>query len=187
MIRCFFDVDGVLLDFEGSFLKAMTHFLIRDWGCAALPIFVTVVAVYACWIGVVKLASYLGWGGTEIATWKSQSYGAYAAQGAAGTGSAGMGFVFLAVTAASILLADRITKGDLLSPVFFALVLGAWLLKFVVFLVLVFTLREASFVDPVVLFVTLVIAVLGGLVTDLVAVSRGRVPYVSDITLPGSS
>ncbi len=100
---------------------------------------------------------------------------------------AGMGFVFLAVTAVSILLADRITKGDLLSPVFFALVLGAWLLKFVVFLVLVFTLREASFVDPVVLFVTLVIAVLGGLVTDLVAVSRGRVPYVSDITLPGSS
>ena len=100
---------------------------------------------------------------------------------------AGMGFVFLAVTAASILLADRITKGDLLSPVFFALVLGAWLLKFVVFLVLVFTLREASFVDPVVLFVTLVVAVLSGLVTDLVAVSRGRVPYVSDITLPGSS
>ncbi|WP_179873522.1 hypothetical protein [Microcella indica] len=100
---------------------------------------------------------------------------------------AGMGFVFLAVTAVSILLADRITKGDLLSPVFFALVLGAWLLKFVVFLVLVFTLREASFIDPVVLFVTLVIAVLGGLVTDLVAVSRGRVPYVSDITLPGSS
>lgn len=100
---------------------------------------------------------------------------------------AGMGFVFLAVTAVSILLADRITKGDLLSPVFFALVLGAWLFKFVVFLVLVFTLREASFIDPVVLFVTLVIAVLGGLVTDLVAVSRGRVPYVSDITLPGSS
>ena len=100
---------------------------------------------------------------------------------------AGMGFVFLAVTAASILLADRITKGDLLSPVFFALVLGAWLLKFVIFLVLVFTLREASFVDPVVLFVTLVIAVLGGLVTDLVAVSHGRVPYVSDVTLPGSS
>ena len=100
---------------------------------------------------------------------------------------AGMGFVFLAVTAVSILLADRITKGDLLSPVFFALVLGAWLLKFVVFLVLVFTLREASFVDPVVLFVTLVLAVLGGLVTDLVAVSRGRVPYVSDITLPGPS
>jgi hypothetical protein len=100
---------------------------------------------------------------------------------------AGMGFVFLAVTAGSILLADRLTKGDLLSPVFFAVVLGAWLLKFVVFLVLVFTLREAAFVDPVVLFVTLVIAVLGGLVTDLVAVSRGRVPYVSDIVLPGPS
>ena len=99
---------------------------------------------------------------------------------------AGMGFVFLAVTAASILLADRLTRGDLLSPVFFAVVLGAWLLKFVLFLVLVFTLREATFLDPVVLFVTLVIAVLGTLVTDLVAVSRGRVPYVSDISLPNS-
>jgi len=99
---------------------------------------------------------------------------------------AGMGFVFLAVTAASILLADRLTRGDLLSPVFFAVVLGAWLLKFVLFLVLVFTLREAPFLDPVVLFVTLVIAVLGTLVTDLVAVSRGRVPYVSDISLPNS-
>ncbi len=99
---------------------------------------------------------------------------------------AGMGFVFLAVTAASILLADRLTRGDLLSPVFFAIVLGSWLVKFVLFLVLVFTLREASFVDPVVLFVTLVIAVLGTLVTDLVAVSRGRVPYVSDISLPNS-
>ena len=88
---CFFVAIPIQVGF--SFLKAMTHFLIRDWGCAALPIFVTVVAVYACWIGVVKLASYLGWGGTEIATWKSQSYGAYAAQGAAGTGSAGMGFV----------------------------------------------------------------------------------------------
>ncbi len=26
MIRCFFDVDGVLLDFEGSFLKAVSHY-----------------------------------------------------------------------------------------------------------------------------------------------------------------
>lgn len=100
---------------------------------------------------------------------------------------AGMGFVFLAVTAVSILLADGLTKGDLLSPVFFAVVLGAWLLKFVVFLVLVFTLREAPFVDTTVLFATLVLAVLGGLVTDLVAVSRGRVPHVSDIALPGDS
>lgn len=93
---------------------------------------------------------------------------------------AGMGFVFLAVTAGSILLADRVTKGDLLSPAYFGIVLGAWLLKFALFLVLVFTLRDAPFVEPTVLFITLVVAVLGGLVVDLVAVARARVPYVSD-------
>jgi hypothetical protein len=97
-----------------------------------------------------------------------------------------MGFLFLAVTAASILLADRITKGDLLSPAYFAVVLGAWLLKFALFLVLVFTLRDAPFVEPTVLFITLVIAVLGGLVVDLVAVARARIPYVSDLPSHGS-
>jgi hypothetical protein len=100
---------------------------------------------------------------------------------------AGMGFVFLAVTAASILLADRATRGDLLSPAYFAIVLGSWLLKFVLFLVLVFTLREAAFIEPTVLFITLVIAVLGGLVVDLVAVARARVPYVSDTASPGGA
>lgn len=98
---------------------------------------------------------------------------------------AGMGFVFLGLTAASILLADRVTGSDLLSPAYFGIVIGAWMLKFIVFIALVFALRDASFVEPVVLFVTLVAAVIGGLVTDLVAVTRSRVPYVSDVRLPG--
>lgn len=97
---------------------------------------------------------------------------------------AGMGFVFLALTAASILLADRVTGSDLLSPAYFGIVIGAWILKFIVFLVLVFTLRDATFVEPVVLFACLVAAVIGGLVTDIIAVTRSRVPYV-DVMLPG--
>lgn len=97
---------------------------------------------------------------------------------------AGMGFVFLGLTAASILLADRVTGTDLLSPAYFGIVIGTWILKFILFLVLVFTLREADFVEPVVLFVCLVAAVLGGLVTDIVAATRSRVPYVSDVRLP---
>ncbi len=97
---------------------------------------------------------------------------------------AGMGFVFLGLTAASILLADRVTGNDLLSPAYFGIVLGTWVLKFIVFLALVFTLRDASFVEPVVLFVCLVAAVIGGLVTDIIAVTRSRVPYVSDVRLP---
>lgn len=98
---------------------------------------------------------------------------------------AGMGFVFLGLTAASILLADRVTGSDLLSPAYFGIVIGAWIVKFIVFLVLVFSLRDAGFVEPTVLFFTLVAAVLGGLITDIVAVTRSRVPYVSDVRLPG--
>ncbi len=97
---------------------------------------------------------------------------------------AGMGFVFLGLTAASILVADRVTGSDLLSPAYFGIVIGSWMLKFIGFLVLVFTLRDAPFVDGVVLFATLVIAVLAGLVTDIVAITRARVPYVSDVQLP---
>lgn len=97
---------------------------------------------------------------------------------------AGMGFVFLGLTAASILLADRVTGSDLLSPAYFGIVIGSWIIKFVVFLVLVFSLRDAAFVEPTVLFITLVAAVVGGLVTDMVAVTRSRVPYVSDVRLP---
>lgn len=97
---------------------------------------------------------------------------------------AGMGFVFLALTAASILIADRVTGSDLLSPAYFGIVIGSWILKFIAFLVLVFSLRDAAFVDGTVLFVTLVIAVVAGLVTDIIAITRARVPYVSDVTLP---
>lgn len=97
---------------------------------------------------------------------------------------AGMGFVFLGLTAASILLADRVTGSDLLSPAYFGIVIGSWIVKFIVFLVLVFSLRDAPFVEPTVLFFTLVAAVVGGLVTDMIAVTRSRVPYVSDVRLP---
>ena len=72
----------------------------------------------------------------------------------------------------------------LLSPAYFGIVIGSWIVKFVVFLVLVFSLRDAPFVEPTVLFITLVAAVVGGLVTDMVAVTRSRVPYVSDVRLP---
>lgn len=97
---------------------------------------------------------------------------------------AGMGFVFLGLTAASILLADRVTGSDLLSPAYFGIVIGSWMLKFIAFLVLVFSLRDAPFVDGIVLFAALVVAVLAGLVTDIVAITRSRVPYVSDVQLP---
>ena len=65
--------------------------------------------------------------------------------------------------------------------------LGTWLLKFVVFLAAVFWLGNQERLDRLVLFITIVASVFASLVTDLVVVARSRMPYVSDITLPGET
>jgi hypothetical protein len=98
---------------------------------------------------------------------------------------AGLGFALLGLTPLSIIWGFKVGHGDVLSPGFFAVVLGTWLIKFVVFLAAVFWLGDQQWLDSTVLFVTIVAAVLGGLVTDLVVVAQSRMPYVSDISLPG--
>ena len=94
---------------------------------------------------------------------------------------AAMALVFLGVTAVSIIVAAKFDIGG-----FFAIVMGAWLLKFVVFIVLILVLGDQPWIDSKVLFLTLVIAVIGTLVVDVVVVTRSRMPYVSDVELPGS-
>ena len=74
-----------------------------------------------------------------------------------------------------------------MSPGFFSAVLGTWLLKFVVFLAAVFWLGDQEWLDRLVLFITIVASVLASLVTDLVVVAKSRMPYVSDISLPGDT
>lgn len=98
---------------------------------------------------------------------------------------AGLGFALLGLTPVSIIWGFKLGKGDVLSPGFFSAVLGTWLLKFVVFLAAVFWLGDQAWLDRTVLFVTIVASVLATLVTDLVVVAKSRMPYVSDITLPG--
>ncbi len=93
--------------------------------------------------------------------------------------------VFLGITTASVMIATRVSKGDLLNVTFFAIVMGAWLLKFVLFLVVVFLLRGQPWIQPIVLFLSLIVAVLGTLVVDVVVIARSRQPYVSDLPEPG--
>jgi hypothetical protein len=89
--------------------------------------------------------------------------------------------VFLGITTASVMIATRVSKGDLLNVTFFGIVMGAWLLKFVLFLVVVFLLRGQPWIQPIVLFLSLIVAVLGTLVVDVVVIARSRQPYVSDL------
>ena len=100
---------------------------------------------------------------------------------------AALGYALLGLTPLSIMWGFRLGKGDVLSPGFFSAVLGTWLLKFVVFLAAVFWLGDQQWLDRLVLFITIVASVLASLVTDLVVVARSRMPYVSDITLPGET
>lgn len=108
----------------------------------------------------------------------------YFVAGGSGVASALVGtalaVVFLAITALSILIAGKYSI-----TVFFGIVMGAWLLKFVLFLVIVFLLKDLPWVHTVVLFLSIVAGVVGTLVVDVVVIARSRMPYVSDVTLPG--
>ena len=96
-----------------------------------------------------------------------------------------LGGVFLAITAASILIANRFFGTDLYVPIFFGIVLGGWILKFVLFLVVVLVLREQAWVNPVIMFLAIVFGVLGSLAVDALVLLRMRMPNVSDVALPG--
>ncbi len=89
-----------------------------------------------------------------------------------------MAVVFMGITAASILLANRFASSDLFVGVFFGIVLGGWLLKFLVFIVLVVVLRDAPWLEPTVLFLSLVAGVIASLVVDVLVVAKSRMPYV---------
>src|SRR5690606_21047256 len=91
---------------------------------------------------------------------------------------AGLTAIFMGFTAASILLASSISKNEPTSTIFFGVVLGAWLLKFVVFIVLLVILRDQPFIVPMVMFLSILAAVIGSLIVDVLAFVRARVPYV---------
>ena len=93
--------------------------------------------------------------------------------------------VFLGLTAVSILLAGRVAKGDATNPAFYGIVLGAGAIKIVLFVIAAILLRGVEGLDFVVFFWAVIAATFGSLVADMVAVARSRIPYVSDIELPG--
>ncbi len=92
--------------------------------------------------------------------------------------------VFLGFTAGSILIANRWYGDPLYVPIFFGLVMGAWVLKFAVFIVTLLVLRDQPWLEGKVFFVALVASVVVSLVIDVVVMLRMRIPHVSDVTLP---
>ncbi|MGK9148716.1 hypothetical protein KXS11_13895 [Plantibacter flavus] len=97
---------------------------------------------------------------------------------------AAMALVFLGITSVSILFANRWSGQDFFVGILFGVVMGSWLVKFVLFLVLGFILKDQPWVNPPMLFGTLIVGVIGSLVIDAVVAAKVRVPYVSDDVLP---
>lgn len=93
--------------------------------------------------------------------------------------------VFLAITALSILIANRWFGDPLFVPIFFGIVLGGWLVKFVVFIVVLLVLRGQEWIVPPVFFVGLIAGIVASLAVDVVVMLRMRLPYVSDVVMPG--
>ena len=95
-----------------------------------------------------------------------------------------MAVVFMGITAASILLANRYAGNENSIGAFFGIVMGGWLLKFIVFLVLLILLKDQPWINPLVLFLSIIAGVLGSLVVDAIVLFKSRMPYASDVVLP---
>ena len=96
---------------------------------------------------------------------------------------AGLTALFMALTAGTIVVAAKVTGNEPSSVLFFGIVLGGWLLKFVLFIAILLLLRGQPFLEPLIFFFAILAAVIGSLVVDVIAFVGARVPYVGDVSL----
>jgi len=112
----------------------------------------------------------------------------------------GLGYLFASAdglisaligTALSVLFAS-ITTGSIIGAMrfdiaaFFGIVMGAWLVKIVVFIVILALLRDAPFVQTTVLFLSVIAGAVGTMLIDVLVVFRSRLGYVSNAVLPNT-
>lgn len=93
---------------------------------------------------------------------------------AAVIGSA-MTLVFVSLTALSVWLGGKLGLGA-----FFGIVMGGWLVKIIIFIVLVKVLLGNTAINGPTFFFTVVAAILGSLVVDSFAVLKARIPVVEN-------
>ncbi len=103
---------------------------------------------------------------------------------ASGLVGALVGVVFPALTAVSILVANRWFGSPAYLQIFFGVVLGGWLLKFVLVIVALVVLTRVDWIVPLVFYFSLLATAVASLVVDLVVLMRMRLPAASDVALP---
>lgn len=103
---------------------------------------------------------------------------------ASGLVGALIGAVFPAFTAISILVANRFYGRPAYLQIFFGVVLGGWLLKFILVIVALVVLTRVDWVVPLVFYFSLLATAIASLVVDLIVLMKMRLPAVSDIVMP---
>ena len=97
---------------------------------------------------------------------------------ASGLIGAAFALVFLGLTIVGLLVSNRMLAGPNAMGGL-VIVLGGWFLKVVLFIAAMVLLSHQPWVQPMVLFLALVTAVLAFLVLDAVVVARARIPVGS--------
>lgn len=92
---------------------------------------------------------------------------------------------FMGLTAASILVAERVSRDRPTGGLYFGIIIATWVVKLLVFVVVAFLVRDQPWMHPYLFFGAVLAVVIGSLVADAVALQRARVPYVGNIALPG--
>ncbi|MFT4231908.1 MAG: hypothetical protein QM606_03915 [Leucobacter sp.] len=97
-----------------------------------------------------------------------------------------MAALYLGLTAVAMLIAARFDGPENIGK-FFAVFLGGWALKMVVFIIAMAVLLGQEWLNGRVFFIAVLVNVVASMVIDVVVFARSRMPYVGDIELPGQS
>lgn len=95
-----------------------------------------------------------------------------------------VGVIFPAMTALSILVANRWFGTPAYLQIFFGIVMGAWIVKFALVIVLLLVLSRLDWVVPLIFYIALVATAVASLVVDLLVLRKIRIPAASDVELP---
>lgn len=89
--------------------------------------------------------------------------------------------VFFGLTVGSIAFANRFNAHPNYLAIFFGLVVGGWVLKFVAFIVAALLLKDQPWLDPTVLFFSLIAGVLVSLAIDAIVMLSSRIPIIGGV------
>ena len=93
---------------------------------------------------------------------------------------AGIAGVFFGLTIGSITFGNRFIENPNYLVLFFVIVAGGWILKFVLFIVAVLLLRNQPWLEPKILFFSLVAGVIVSLGIDAFIMLKSRIPIIGE-------